>query len=69
MDIDSIEHHIRTLDNQHTTIARQIEQMLKQKSWDEFEVEKLKKQKLKLKDQLSEMYRKRYDLMQHHEYE
>ncbi len=69
MDLESIEHHIRTLDNQHTTISRQIEQILKQKSWNEFEVETLKKQKLKLKDQLSEMYRKRYDLMQNHEYE
>lgn len=69
MDIDSIEHHIRTLDNQHTTIARKLDAVLAQKSWDEFEVENLKKQKLKLKDELSTMYRKRYDLMHEHDYD
>jgi hypothetical protein len=69
MDIDSIEHHIRTLDNQHTTIARKLDAVLAQKSWDEFEVENLKKQKLKLKDELSIMYRKRYDLMHEHDYD
>jgi len=69
MDIDSIEHHIRTLDNQHTTIARKLDALLSQKSWDEFEVENLKKQKLKLKDELSIMYRKRYDLMNEHHYD
>jgi hypothetical protein len=69
MNIESLEHHIRTLDNQHTAIERQLDQILKQKSWDEFQVENLKKQKLKLKDELSLMYKKRYDLMQDHEYE
>jgi hypothetical protein len=69
MDIDSIEHHIRTLDNQHTTIARKLDAMLAQKSWNEYEVEDLKKQKLKLKDELSLMYRKRYDLMNEHDYD
>lgn len=69
MNIESLEHHIRTLDNQHTAIERQIDQILRQKSWDEFQVENLKKQKLKLKDELSVMYKKRYDLMQNHEYE
>jgi hypothetical protein len=69
MDITSIEHHIRTLDTQHTTLERQLDYMLKQPSWNEFEVEKLKKQKLLLKDQLAEMYRKRYDMMQEHSWE
>jgi hypothetical protein len=69
MDIDSIEHHIRTLDNQHTNIARKLDAMLAQKSWNEYEVEDLKKQKLKLKDELSIMYRKRYDLMHEHDYD
>jgi hypothetical protein len=69
MDIDSLEHHIRTLDNQHTALERQIAQMLQQKSWNEFEVEELKKKKLKIKDELSQMYRKRYDLMQEHDYD
>lgn len=63
MDIESLEHHIRTLDNQHTLIERKLDAMLKQKSWNEYEVEDLKKQKLKIKDELSRMYRKRYDLM------
>lgn len=69
MDIDSLEHHIRTLDNQHTQLERQIQQMLQQKSWNEYEMEDLKKKKLKIKDELSQMYRKRYDLMQEHDYD
>ena len=69
MDLDSLEHHIRTLDNQHLALERKIESILKQKSWNEYEVETLKKQKLKIKDELSQCYRKRYDLMQNHEYE
>ncbi len=69
MDIDSLEHHIRTVDNRHTQLARQIEQIMAQKSWDEFQVETLKKEKLKLKDELAMLYRKRYDLMNEHQYE
>lgn len=63
MDIESLEHHIRTLDNQHTTIERKLDAMLKQKSWNEYEAEELKKQKLKIKDELSRMYKRRYELM------
>ena len=69
MDIDSLEHHIRTVDNRHTAIARQIEQIITQKSWDEFQVEKLKKEKLLLKDELTILYRKRRELMQEHHWE
>jgi hypothetical protein len=69
MDIDSIEHHIRTLDNQHTTLARKLDALLAQKSWNEYEVEDLKKQKLKLKDELTLMYRTRYELMNEHHYD
>jgi hypothetical protein len=69
MDIDSLEHHIRTVDNHHTQIARQIEQIMTQKSWDEFQVEILKKEKLKLKDELTMLYRRRHELMNEHHYE
>ena len=69
MDIDSLEHHIRTVDNRHTQLARQIEHIMAQPSWDEFQVETLKKEKLKLKDELTVLYRKRYDLMNEHHYE
>ena len=69
MDIDSLEHHIRTVDNRHTQLARQIEQIMTQKSWDEYQVETLKKEKLKLKDELTVLYRKRYDLINEHHYE
>ena len=69
MDIDSLEHHIRTVDNRHTQIARQIEQIMSQKSWDEYQVETLKKEKLKLKDELTILYRKRYDLINEHHFE
>ena len=69
MDIDSLEHHIRTVDSRHTQIAREIEQIITQKSWDEFKVETLKKQKLLLKDELTILYRKRNELMQEHHWE
>jgi hypothetical protein len=69
MDIDSLEHHIRTVDNRHTQLARQIEQIVTQKSWDEFQVEALKKEKLKLKDELTVLYRRRHELTQEHQYE
>lgn len=69
MDIDSLEHRIRTVDTRHTQLARQIEQIMTQKSWDEFQVETLKKEKLKLKDELTLLYRKRYELIQEHHYE
>lgn len=69
MDIDSLEHHIRTVDNRHTQVARQIEQIMTQKSWDEYQVETLKKEKLKLKDELTILYRKRYELMSEHHFE
>jgi hypothetical protein len=69
MDIDSLEHHIRTLNNQHSTIEYQLEKMLKQKSWDEFEAENLKKQKLKLKDELSICYRRRHEMINEHHWE
>lgn len=61
--MDSLDHHIRALTNQHTSIERQLDKIYQQKSWSEYEVEDLKKQKLRLKDQLSEMYRKRHELM------
>lgn len=69
MDIDSLEHHIRTLDNQHTTVARKLDAMLKQPSWNEYEAEDLKKQKLKLKDELSRMYRRRHEMMNEHHWD
>lgn len=69
MDIDSLEHHIRTLDNQHTTVARKLDAMLKQPSWNEYEAEDLKKQKLKLKDELSIMYRRRHEIMNEHHWD
>jgi len=63
MDIDSIDHHIRALTNQHTQLERDLEKMLKQKSWNEYEAENIKKQKLRIKDELSRMYRLRHDKM------
>jgi len=69
MDIDSIERHIRTVDNHHTQIARQIEHIMSYPSWDEYQIETLKKEKLKLKDELAVLYRRRHELMQEHHYE
>lgn len=69
MDIDSLEHHIRALDNQHTTLARKLDAMLKQPSWNEFEAEDLKKQKLRIKDELSRMYRRRHEMMHEHHWD
>lgn len=69
MDIDSLEQHIRNLTNQHTGLERQIDKIMRQKSWNEYEVEDLKKQKLKIKDELSRMYRLRHEMMQEHDWE
>jgi hypothetical protein len=64
MDIDSLDHHIKHLTREHDKLEAELDRMLRQKSWDEFAAESIKKQKLKLKDELSRMHRKRYDLMQ-----
>ena len=50
-------------------MARKLDVLLAQKSWNEFEVEDLKKQKLKLKDELSQMYRTRHELMHEQDYD
>lgn len=63
MDIDSIDRHIRTLTNQHTLLEHELDKMLKQKSWNEYDAENIKKQKLKVKDELSRMHRLRYEKM------
>jgi hypothetical protein len=64
MDIDSIDNHIRRVTHEHTRLEADLEKMLKQKSWNEFDVENLKKAKLKLKDELSKLHRRRYEMMQ-----
>jgi hypothetical protein len=64
MDIDSLDHHIKHLTREHDKLEAELDRMLRQKSWDEFAAESIKKQKLKLKDELSKMHRKRYDMMQ-----
>jgi hypothetical protein len=64
MDIDSLDHHIKHLTREHDKLEAELDRMLRQKSWDEFAAENIKKQKLKLKDELSKMHRKRYDMMQ-----
>lgn len=69
MDIDSLEHHIRTLTNQHENVESKLNQLLKQTSWNEYEAEDLKKQKLRLKDELARCYRKRYEMMNEHHWE
>lgn len=62
MDIESIEHHIQRLTVQHTSLESLISQKTKGHSWDEFEVENLKKQKLRIKDELVQMYHKKREL-------
>ena len=62
MDVESLDHHIKTLTNQHTVLENTLNKIYQQKSWNEFEVERIKKEKLKLKDQLSLMYRRRHEL-------
>lgn len=69
MDIESIEQHIRNLTNQHTSLERQLEKIMRQKSWNEYEVEDMKKKKLLIKDELSRLYRMRHDMMQEHDYD
>ena len=62
MDLDSIEYRIRTLTNQHATLETLLAQKTKGHSWDEYEIEKIKKEKLKIKDELTTLYRKQRDL-------
>lgn len=68
MDIESLDHHIKTLTNQHAALETTLDKIYRQKSWNEFEVERLKKQKLKLKDELSRMHLQRHDLMNELDY-
>jgi hypothetical protein len=63
MNIESLDHHIKTLTHRHTLLEVTLEKLYKQKSWNEFEAEKLKKEKLKIKDELTKMHKKRYELM------
>ena len=69
MDIESIDHHIRTLTNQHTALESELNKLMKQKSWSEFDAENIKKQKLKIKDELARMHRLRYEKMNEIEWE
>ena len=62
MDINSIKNHIRKLTNQHTSLESVLNEKTKGHSWCEIEVENLKKQKLKIKDELAQMYQKKHEL-------
>lgn len=62
MDINSIKNHIRKLTNQHTGLESVLNEKTKGHSWSEIEVENLKKQKLKIKDELVQMYQKKHEL-------
>ena len=62
MDINSIKNHIRKLTNQHTSLESVLNEKTKGHSWSEIEVENLKKQKLKIKDELAQMYQKKHEL-------
>lgn len=64
MDLDSLDHHIRHVTREHDRLEAELDKMLRQKSWNEFDAENIKKQKLKLKDDLSRLHRRRYEMMQ-----
>lgn len=64
MDIESLDHHIRHVTRNHDKLEAELNQLMKQPSWSEFDAENIKKQKLKLKDELSRLHRQRYDLLQ-----
>lgn len=63
MDLESIDNHIKHLSNQHMLLENTLDKIYKQKSWNEFDVEKLKKEKLRLKDQLAALHRRRHGFM------
>jgi hypothetical protein len=63
MDMESLDRHIAVLDKQHTLLENSLEQLMRQPSWDEYQAEDIKKRKLKVKDELSRLYRQRYELM------
>lgn len=59
MNLESIDNHIKTLSDQHKILENALDKIYKQKSWNEFDVEKIKKEKLRIKDQLTIMQRQR----------
>ncbi len=61
--MESLDRHISVLDKQHTQLENSLEQLMRQPSWDEYQAEDIKKRKLKIKDELSRLYRQRYELM------
>lgn len=63
MDIDFIDQQIRTLTNQHATLEAQLQTLMSQPNWNEFEAEDIKKSKLRIKDKLAALHRQRYELM------
>lgn len=63
MDLEALDSIIRRLDVQHTMLGRQIEGLYRNPNFDEFEIQKLKKEKLKVKDELSRLYKQRYDII------
>jgi hypothetical protein len=51
----SIASHLSALENKHKTLERQIEDELSRPSTDEIRVAELKRQKLKLKDEITRL--------------
>jgi hypothetical protein len=58
-----IELKIRTLTNQHADLEVKIQQTMNQPGWNEHVVEDLKKQKLKIKDELARLHKARYEML------
>lgn len=62
MDIGKIEDRIRTLSNQHISLERTLVGMVNSPD-NQFEIEKIKKQKLLIKDELTRLYRTRHEMI------
>lgn len=69
MDLESLDRHISALNNQHTSLESALATLIKQPSWDEYQAEDIKKRKLRIKDELSRLYRQRYELMNSIDYD
>ena len=63
MDIEKIENHIKILINKHSMLENELEKLLKENPYNQFKIENVKKEKLKVKDELSRLHRTRHDLM------
>ena len=51
----ALEEHLKTLRKKHETLSKRVEQVQRNPSVDQLEIQEMKKQKLKLKERISRL--------------